>query len=46
MSYEAASKEGDRLIREAVKTGRWHHLPELLKHLREIMMQHIERTST
>lgn len=45
MSYEAAHKEAQRLMREALKAGRWHHLPEKLKALREIMMQHVERKS-
>lgn len=37
MSYEQASREGERLLQEALKTGRWFDLPELLMQLRAIM---------
>lgn len=39
MSYEAASKEGVRLLKEAVRTGKWFGLPEKLAALRAIMWQ-------
>lgn len=37
MSYEAASREATRLMKEAIETGRWFHLPECLMQLRAIM---------
>lgn len=37
MSHEAASREAIRLLKEAIETGRWFHLPESLIQLRAIM---------
>jgi hypothetical protein len=37
MSYQQASREGERLLHEAIKTGRWFELPERLSELRAIM---------
>lgn len=37
MSYEAASAEAGKLLREAIDTGHWFHLPECLMQLRAIM---------
>jgi hypothetical protein len=45
MSYEAASAEGMRLMKEAVRTGKWFGLPEKLAALRAIMWQRIAEKS-
>lgn len=37
MGYEAASREADRLIKAAAKTGSWWDLPEKLATLRDCM---------
>lgn len=37
LSYQEASLEGERLLREAIRTGRWFELPERLSDLRAIM---------
>jgi hypothetical protein len=36
LTYEAAFEEAMRLLREAVRTDRWHKLPEKLADLREV----------
>ena len=43
MSYSSASKEGARLLAEALEFGKWFALPEKLKQLRDIMTGHMER---
>lgn len=45
MSYEAASQEGARLLKETVRTGKWFGLPEKLAALRAIMWQRIAEKS-
>jgi len=37
LSYEGASKEATKLLREALESGQWFHLPECLMQLRAIM---------
>jgi hypothetical protein len=41
MSYDKASEEGLRLLKEAVRTGKWFGLPEKLAALRAVMWQRI-----
>ncbi len=41
MSYDEASKEGTRLLKEAVRTGKWFGLPEKLAALRAVMWQRL-----
>jgi hypothetical protein len=36
-SYQQASREAEKLLSEAIKTGRWFDLPERLIELRAIM---------
>jgi hypothetical protein len=36
-SYQQASAEADKLLRDALKNGRWFDLPERLSDLRAIM---------
>lgn len=43
LSYDDCQAEAERLMQEALKAKRFHHLPERLKQLREIMMAHLER---
>lgn len=38
MSYEQASREGERLIKEAAATGHWHSIVDDLVDLKRLMM--------
>lgn len=40
MSYEQASREGERLVKLAAKTGNWFSIIGRLAALREIMARH------
>ncbi len=37
MSYEQASREGERLLKQALETGNWHRIVDDLVQLRELM---------
>lgn len=41
LGYDDASREAQRLIREAALSGRWLSLPDRLKHLREILKESV-----
>jgi hypothetical protein len=43
LSYEQASREGLRLVRQAAETGAWHKILEPLTALREIMALMVRR---
>lgn len=38
MSYEQASREGERLIKEAASTGHWHSIVDDLVELKRLML--------